>query len=89
MVSWLDGAVNEGGQVIFAAEPITDAFPVPWGFRLDGESLWAIRKFGWCELGFQESYFKKLLLKEGWSVTRTDVADTPLGTVFTAKRSTN
>ena len=89
LVSWLDGAVNEGGQVIFAAEPITDAFPVPWGFRLDGESLWAIRKFGWCELGFQESYFKKLLLKEGWSVTRTDVADTPLGTVFTAKRSTN
>lgn len=87
LISWLDGAVNEGGQVIFAAEPITDAFPLPWGVRLDGESLWAIRKFGWCELGFQESYFRELLLKEGWSVERTDCTDTPLGTVFTATRS--
>lgn len=87
LISWLDGAVTDGGQVIFAAEPITDAFPAPWGFRLDGESLWAIRKFGWCELGFQESYFRELLGKEGWSVSRTDCSDTPWGTVFTARRS--
>jgi hypothetical protein len=82
----LDGVVNEGGQVIFAAEPITDLFPVPWDFRLDGESLRAIRKFGWCELGFQECYFRDLLHRQGWSVKRTDFTDTPIGTVFTATR---
>ena len=86
LISWLDGVVNEGGQVIFAAEPITDLFPVPWGFRLDGESLRAIRKFGWCELGFQEGYFRDLLHRHGWSVKRTDFTDTPVGTVFTATR---
>lgn len=63
-------AVKPGGRVYFGGEPITDGFPVPWGLRLDGESLWAIRKHGWLELGFTESYFVKALERTGWAVTK-------------------
>jgi len=66
----LHRAVKPGGRVYFGGEPITDGFPVPWGLRLDGESLWAIRKHGWLELGFTESYFVKALESTGWAVTK-------------------
>jgi 2-polyprenyl-3-methyl-5-hydroxy-6-metoxy-1,4-benzoquinol methylase len=78
------GALKPGGKVIFAAEPITDAFPLPWGIRLDGESLWAIRKHGWLELGFQEQYFRKTMKKSGWSITKQCCTETPWGTIFVA-----
>lgn len=61
LIQYLDQIVNKNGKLVFAAEPISDGFPIPWGIRLDGESLWAIRNFGWCELGFQETYFRKLM----------------------------
>jgi hypothetical protein len=30
--------------VVFAAEPITDAFYAPWGIRSDGQTLWAMKR---------------------------------------------
>jgi 2-polyprenyl-3-methyl-5-hydroxy-6-metoxy-1,4-benzoquinol methylase len=75
------------GRVFFAAEPIYDFFPVPWGVRLDGESLWAIREKGWLELGFQESYFLRTLLQLGWEVRRHVSMDTHLGLIFEARRA--
>lgn len=86
LVQRLEKIVNPGGKVIFAAEPITDDFPIPWGFRLDGESLWAIRNFGWCELGFQESYFTDLMGRHGWALEKHSCAETPWGTIFVATR---
>ncbi len=74
-----------GGQVMFASEPITDAFPMPWGLRLDGQSLWAIRKFGWLELGFTEMYFRELLLRNGLSLEKHNFPITELGTIFIAR----
>lgn len=82
----LQRVVNEDGIVVFGAEPIFDAFPLPWGLRLDGESLWAIRKRGWLELGFQEKYFSATLLQLGWTVSKHVCQDTPWGTVFVARR---
>jgi hypothetical protein len=73
--------------VFFAAEPILEAFPVPWGVRVDGESLWAIRQNGWLELGFQESYFVRTLLRLGWLAT-VHVSTVPhIGTVLEATRA--
>ena len=43
-------AVKPDGRAYFAAEPILPDFPIPWGLRMDGESLWAIRSNGWMEL---------------------------------------
>ncbi|MBK7542384.1 MAG: class I SAM-dependent methyltransferase [Candidatus Competibacteraceae bacterium] len=62
----LKKAINHlkpNGIIVFAAEPIikseTDYLPYPWGPRLDGESIRAIRKHGWIELGFPKVTFMK------------------------------
>ncbi|MEQ1890712.1 MAG: class I SAM-dependent methyltransferase [Alphaproteobacteria bacterium] len=86
LIAGLQHVVAPAGKVVFAAEPITDALPVPWGLRLDGESLWAIRKHGWMELGFQETYFRGLLARNGWQVQKTSCSETPWGEIFTATR---
>ncbi|MBY0572875.1 MAG: class I SAM-dependent methyltransferase [Undibacterium sp.] len=86
LIAGLDKVVAPGGKVLFAAEPILDEFPIPWGLRLDGESLWAIRHQGWLELGFQESYFRGLLLRHGWKVDKQVCSETPWGTIFVATR---
>ena len=86
LIAGLEKVVAPGGKVVFAAEPITDTFPMPWGLRLDGESLWAIRKHGWLELGFQETYFRNLLARYGWQVEKSVCGETPWGVIFVATR---
>src|SRR5205814_1478988 len=61
----LHDLLAEGGVILFVAEPIVD-LPYPWGLRLDGQSLWAIRQLGWLELGFDRSYFMQALRDTGW-----------------------
>ena len=92
LIASLDRVVAPGGQVVFAGEPIWPDFPVPWGLRLDGQSLWAIRRHGWLELGFREDYFLALLARHGWATrksmcTELTGAQTGWGTVFTARRA--
>jgi len=86
LIESLSRAVKSGGKVLFAAEPILADFPVPWGLRLDGESLWAIRRNGWLELGFREDYFRSALRRAGWTVTKHLLSDAPVATVFEARR---
>ena len=62
--------LKPGGFAIFAAEPI-HLFSQPWGLRLDGLSLWSIRKHGWLELGFNRSFWQRCLEKHGFSWQRT------------------
>jgi 2-polyprenyl-3-methyl-5-hydroxy-6-metoxy-1,4-benzoquinol methylase len=61
----LPGALAPDGHVYFGAEPISQTFPMPWGVRTDGESLWAIRQNGWLELGFHDRYFRDALRRVG------------------------
>ena len=82
----LHALVNEGGTVVLASEPILEGFHAPWGLRLDGESLWAIRQNGWLELGFTESYFIETCMREGWSVTRSSSDVSALTTIFSLTR---
>jgi 2-polyprenyl-3-methyl-5-hydroxy-6-metoxy-1,4-benzoquinol methylase len=82
----LDRIVKPGGRVIFAAEPIVDGFPYPWGLRLEGEALWAIRNHGWLELGFQTSYFEEALARNGWSMRHVDTLESQWGLVIVAER---
>ncbi len=58
--------LNPQGKIYFAAEPITNIFPLPWTLRMDGESLFVIRKHGWMELGFRSDFFSNLLNETGW-----------------------
>jgi len=63
-----------GGKLVLGAEPIVSGddsiMPYAWGPRLDGESLRAIRKLGWMELGFTETYLYGLLDYQGWNYIR-------------------
>ncbi len=86
LISGLDRVVAPEGRVMFAAEPIIESFPVPWGLRLDGESLWAIRRNGWLELGFQRSYFEQALERYGWKVDRAKLRESLWGEIFLARR---
>jgi 2-polyprenyl-3-methyl-5-hydroxy-6-metoxy-1,4-benzoquinol methylase len=77
--------LTPGGQVAFASEPITDTFTAPWGLRLDGQSVWSTRRFGWLELGFTETYFREVLGRAGYVVDKHVYPVTGLGTIFVAR----
>ena len=68
------------GRILLAAEPILEAIcevlPYPWGPRLDGESVRAMRKWGWLELGFTRPYMEGLFEMLGleWEWLKSDVA---------------
>jgi SAM-dependent methyltransferase len=81
----LGPALAPGGHVYFGAEPITPDFPVPWGLRTDGESLWAIRRNGWLELGFHPDYFRHALRRAGFSAEMRTSADLPWINLWDAK----
>lgn len=89
LIAAFEKAVKPGGFVCLAAEPITPDFPIPWGLRMDGESIWAIRKNGWLELGFNERYFRSALEKFGWRGTALRGKDSPASSVIIAKRLTD
>lgn len=80
----LRSALTPEGQVYFGGEPITPDFPIPWGIRTDGESLWAIRRHGWLELGFQAKYFSAALQRSGFQAQMQSSADLPWINVWTA-----
>lgn len=87
LIRKLGGVVEPSGKVFFAAEPVTDTFPMPWGVRTDGEALWAMRQFGWLELGYQESYFLRMLGHLGWIANKHVTDATYLGVIFEARRA--
>lgn len=87
LVAALDRVLRPGGVVCFAAEPIVDDFPLPWGLRMDGEALWAIRRNGWLELGFNSAYFEGLMVRHGWRMERRQGSDSRLSTLWLARRA--
>jgi SAM-dependent methyltransferase len=81
----LSQSMAEGGVVIFAGETIYRDFPVDWGVRLDGHAVWAIRRYGWMELGFSEDYFIRLCRRHNLELTRHICeAAGPFGVVYKA-----
>jgi len=81
----LHRVLKPGGRIMFCAEPVYAEFPQPWGLRLDGQSLWSIRRFGWMELGFSEHYFQQALALTGWRAGCTVSSDVPWMTIWTAR----
>jgi 2-polyprenyl-3-methyl-5-hydroxy-6-metoxy-1,4-benzoquinol methylase len=86
LVAAFDRVLKPGGQVCMAAEPIVDDFPLPWGLRMDGQSLWAIRRNGWLELGFNSKYFRALMASKGWAVQRHQGTDGSLSSLWLGQR---
>ncbi len=87
LLTSLHRIVAPRGRILFAAEPIEEDFYAPWGLRLDGESLWAIRKNGWFELGFRTSYFMDALGRSGWSAAEVVCPGLPSADIWVARRA--
>ncbi len=72
-----------GGRVILAGEPIVDhespAFPYPWGVRLHSEVAAVMRRTGWFELGFSESFLHELFRRFGFTARRVECAPSAFG----------
>jgi len=87
LLAHLERWIAPGGQVIFAAEPFYRGFHAPWDVRLDGQSVWAARANGWLELGFEESFFVRTLMRRGWAVRKRMLpAAGAYGVVYVATR---
>jgi 2-polyprenyl-3-methyl-5-hydroxy-6-metoxy-1,4-benzoquinol methylase len=86
-VASFSSRLSENGIVCFAGEPVYPEFPVPWGVQFDGESVWAIRNFGWLELGFKESYFVEMLEENKFHVEKYVTPLVERGTIFVARMS--
>ncbi len=79
----ISSQLADGGAVVFAGETIYRNFPIEWGVRHDGHSLWAIRRFGWMELGFSEDYFIRLTRRHRLALSRHDLESIgPFGIVY-------
>jgi hypothetical protein len=83
----IERVLKPGGKIVFGAEPITKDFPLPWGLRMDGQSLWAIRKNGWLELGFNRNYFTKAINRINMVIEYFDGSDGPWSRVAIAQRA--
>ncbi|MGH8980895.1 MAG: class I SAM-dependent methyltransferase [Acidimicrobiales bacterium] len=87
LLELLHAVVGPAGRVVLGAEPV-DLLAYPWGPRLDGLSLWSMRRYGWLELGFDERYFAEALRRTGW-VARKIAGPTPAATVYVATAAPN
>ena len=75
--------------MFFAGEPILETpsqpWAGPWGVRIDGVSLRAIREYQCCELGFTTSYFVRMLMRNGFLVTFHPCVETYIGNTWIAR----
>ena len=68
-------SLADGGFVLFGGEPILRDFPIDWGLRLDGHSIWAIRRYGWMELAYSEDYFIRLTRRHHLALSRHEAPE--------------
>lgn len=88
LIASFDKVLKPDGIVCFASEPISGDFPIPWGLRMDGESIWAIRKNGWLELGYNIGYFHAALNRFGFEAIEHVGSDGPWSKTLIARRIT-
>ena len=81
--------LNPGGLLILCGEPVVGAFvpsvPYPWGPRLDGLSVFCIRRHGWMELGFTEPFLIDAMHRYGWLVDVSTLPNCGRATTYVAR----
>jgi 2-polyprenyl-3-methyl-5-hydroxy-6-metoxy-1,4-benzoquinol methylase len=94
LVATLATQLKLEGTIVLAGEPILPlgshyrpVLPYPWGPRLDGLSLRAMKTYGWCELGYNREYFIDLMMRNGFLVEFRPSNSTDRGSAYLAKRS--
>ena len=56
LIASLKSQIKIDGVIAFTGEPIQTQWWKHWGLRLDQESLYAIRRFGWFESGWSHNF---------------------------------
>lgn len=82
VVSRAANALNPGGRVILAGEPVNDIWWRHWGLRLDAISVYCIRKFGWFESGWSLPFIKRLMFRAGLAPVAMRDADPEIDVVI-------
>lgn len=60
--------LDHEGLIAFAGEPINADYWPDWGIRLDGISVYCIRKFGWFESGWSEKFLTECFKRSGFNL---------------------
>lgn len=68
LISALRPKLQPNGVIGFAGEPINDFWWRNWGLRLDLESLYVARKFGWFESGWTHGFIRACFERAGLSL---------------------
>ena len=70
LLDLLSERLTPDGRLILCGEPVVPSkmpgVPFPWGPRLDGLSIFCMRKYGWMELGFSEDFLFEMFCRHGW-----------------------
>lgn len=64
--------VAPGGKIAFAGEPIQTQHWPHWGLRLDPQSVYCIRKYGWFENGWSSAFLAACFQRAGFELTLMD-----------------
>lgn len=68
LVEMLNGKLTGDGVIAFTDEPINDRWR-NWGIRLDHESLYVARRFGWYESGWSHWFIRQCFARNGCALT--------------------
>ena len=89
LLNLLRRRLNPGGKLLLCGEPVVGepiaAVPYPWGPRLDGLSVFCIRRYGWMELGFTTAFLIEAFHRTGWLVTVNSMPNCWRATTYVAK----
>ncbi len=64
----ISGLIKTEGKIVLAAEPIQKLWWPYWGLRLDAESVYVARKYGWFESGWSEVFLRKMFHGIGFNL---------------------
>lgn len=68
LISELKKKLSDDGVIAFSGEPINAIWWKHWGIRLDFESLYVARKFGWFESGWSIEYITECFKRNGFNL---------------------
>jgi 2-polyprenyl-3-methyl-5-hydroxy-6-metoxy-1,4-benzoquinol methylase len=65
------------GKFLLATEPVQASWWTTWGIRLDPLSVYCIRKYGWFESGWSDSFLRDMFARNGLAVSTVQVGSEP------------
>lgn len=68
LIADLKTKLGEHGVIGFSGEPVQANWWQNWGLRLDGESLFAMRCFGWFEAGWSHEFIRECFARSEMSL---------------------